>query len=434
MIWCWLWCTNFLNPLNTDNVIFQLSNAGFFGTSNLGAARIVTETDYIVRKSAKHNPWFLILLMAASFFAMLGIMVVVIVNQINGAFLPQNIIIQWSDDLSTFSSAFELQINNHAFSKSRVVYKSKTGNTVIGFCNSLKAWTIGAEDRTDFCDDIMALSSNPTNLDITNILGKQWFIQINNDGYNRLLPLSNVYSAKGCSSDLACGGVGRGTCDTGSCVCEPGFFGLRCHYDESKVCSHIRVNELTDEFTGLRRRVSAEYTVLQNEDTGAIVTAYEHPVYAEPGASQKGPNEIVDALIYVGLRWVLTSVAVPADGRLDLLFSNFYASKEVLGPIEATTEHVRFDTKTDEIPAPIDLQWLLPGSDEILEMNPILSINTVLLCTDCAIDSNSCSNNNPCDEVTSTCTCKHGEKGSLCQVIPLGDGRCDLFFNRIEFE
>jgi len=278
----------------------------------------------------------------------------------------------------------------------------------------------------------MAISSGPANLDISAILGKEWFVRIGADS-NRLLPLTNVYSNRGCVTNLDCGGEGRGECLRGSCSCEAGFFGLRCHYDESKVCDHIRVNELTDEFTGLRRRVSVEFVVLRNDDNGKVVTAYEHPVYVEPDASQKDAGQVVDVIVYCGLRWLLTSIAVPDDGRLDLHFTDFHASSNTLQAIEAATEPVRFNTAVDERSAPVDLQWFIAGSSTISDMKPILTINTVLLCTKCD-ESNPCAFGNTCTKTTKTCNCKHGEKGSLCQVVPLGDGRCDPFFNKIEFD
>ena len=368
---------------------------------------------------------------------MLLVYSIVLFQQINGNFQPQNIVLQFSDevraDLTTYSGKYSLQVNKRKIGPSRIVYRGDRGDSTIGWCPKHRAWTFGI-DRQDYCENIMSVSSKSTTTDISLILNRPWYV-ISKTDKNRLLPLNRVYSQRGCLTDEDCGSSQQGTCQQGYCDCQPGYLGLRCQYEETKVCENIKVNELTDNFTGLRRRVSVEYVVLRNSENGHIVAAYDHPVYIEPGYLGKGAGEWVDIIVYGGLRWLLTSIQIPESGKLEHLFGpSFHASPVTLENIEATTEEVHFNTATDETPVPTNLKWLLPESENIFEINPILGINTVLLCKECDDEDNPCAFDNECDSETRSCKCGNGEKGSLCQVIPLGDGKCDRFFNAIEFD
>ena len=374
---------------------------------------MIMETEYILSKKAKNVPWFQIILLLVSFLVMSILNLWILERQHNGSYLPKYITVQFDDeirpDLSTFSSEFKLVVTRFGLDKSRIVYKSERGNGSIGYCEELTAWTFGVDRETkNYCENIRAISSRSDSLDISLILGMPWFVRTSADS-SRLLPLSNVFSQRGCLTDLDCG---QGICDGGTCVCRGKYFGARCHYSEDDVCETIRVDEQTDEFTGLRRRVSPKYELLRAQGDGRVIAAYNHPVYVETLAWEKEPGDNIDAIIYTGLRWMLTSITMPEDGRLDLYFPpSFHASSDSLGPIEATTEAVRFYTATDERPAPVSIRWFLPGSSVISEIDPVLGINTVLLCATCS-KTNPCFFNNTCSD-ENACQCINGESGSL---------------------
>lgn len=420
-----------------DNIVFQLSSGGFFGTSNRQVTRIVKETSYPQVRAASKVPWLQIVLLLVSFLAMFAGLIAVFVYQANGVFLPPYLIVQFDDEvrpeLSTFSGLFTLSANTGRQVVGGVSYWNEIGDGSIGYCADLKAWTFGHSRTTDdFCDGVMAMSESPTNLDISKILGLPWYVRISDDT-ERILPMEDVYSARACAveSYLDCGGSDHGTCVNGKCVCEPGFFGLRCGYTKNEVCDTIRVDEQTDEFVGLRRTVGFEFNVLKNPE-GNFVLAYDHPIYVDSATRKRG--ELVDVLLYTGFRWMVSAVE-PPDDDIRLLYkyfeAPFHASSSTLPAIEATTETVRFNTAADERPAPTKMEWFLPGSEKIAEMDPVLGINTVFVCSECTL-YNPCSFNNICNDERA-CQCQNGERGSLCQVIPVGDGNCDKFFNEQEF-
>lgn len=425
-----------------DNIVFQLSSNGFFGQPNRRVARNIQDTAYPQTRNAQNVPWLQVILLTLSFVGMIGGLVAVFILQSNGKFLPPHLIVQFDDGvtpaLSTYSGLFTLVLSDGSsdlLRKDRVSYWNKIGQGSIGYCADLEAWTFG-HSRSSFCDNIMALSENPTTTDISLVLGQPWYVRLSADS-ERLLPMEDIFSATACSSDLDCGGSKQGTCDIGLCNCKEGHFGLRCNYIEEEVCDVIRVDELTELFTGLRRKVAYEYDILR-DDARRLVTAYGHPIYIDSEADSKSPGEAVDVILYTGLRWMLSSIFPPDEAQLYTYFDDehfdghpFHASNATLENIEAVTEVVLYDTATDERPAPTSMEWFLPGAQDVADLDPVISIDTVLVCSKCG-QYNPCAFGNTCGN-NGTCTCNNGETGSLCQVIPVGDGNCDAYFNQQEF-
>jgi hypothetical protein len=418
---------------SVDNIVFSLSKNGFFGSINRATATLVQNTSFTHEK-AKEVPWLQIALLSVSLVGMMTGLLVVVFLQASGHFLPSSIIVQFNDEvipaLSTFNGQFILEVSGAIFAQDRVVYRNEIGGGTIGFCSELEAWTFG-HTRTNYCENVLAISENPTTRDISLILGQSWYVRISEES-ERVLPMEGVFSAVSCFNDLDCGGSERGQCQNFRCRCSEGFFGLRCNYLATESCERIKVDELTDPFTGLRRKVSQEYNILRDPQ-GKIVTAYFHPIYIDSSFDIEDSSiNSVDVVLYAGLRWVLSSITPPKDGIHTYFPSSFHASNSTLGHIEATSDIVNFNTAADETSAPTSIGWYLPGSYNIAEIDPVLGIDTVFVCSKCG-SLFPCAYENKCDE-TGKCICENGETGSLCQVIPIGDGKCNEFFNRREFD
>ena len=296
------WLTHSFALQLLDNVVFQLAKNGFFGHRNKHAAIVVSTTEY---KLPAHEevrlPFLMTGLLLVSFLGMISGLIVVFKLQLDGVFLPQHIVLQFNDnikpELSTFSGMYKLQVNKKVYDASRVVYTSIMNNNdaTVGYCPDVEAWTIGYGRKNDYCANILALSSHPTNQDISLILGAEWFVQIEDDS-KLILPMEDVYSSTGCESDLDCGGSTRGVCKENRCICSERHFGLRCHHREDAVCETIRTNEQLGDFEGLRRRVSFNYKVLRDEKSGELALAYEHPVYV--GTDHDTGEGTVDIILY----------------------------------------------------------------------------------------------------------------------------------------
>jgi len=55
------------------------------------------------------------------------------------------------------------------------------------------------------------------------------------------------------------------------------------------------------------------------------------------------------------------------------------------------------------------------------------------LCATCNDEMNPCLYNGICHPENRTCECISGSSGRLCQIPPMGNGRCDDFFNSKEY-
>ena len=98
------------------------------------------------------------------------------------------------------------------------------------------------------------------------------------------------------------------------------------------------------------------------------------------------------------------------------------------------SDPVLYQTPDDSETAPVGVNWWvvsnhasLSNAQLVAPLNPM-----VLLCSTCSTDNdNPCSFNSDC--VNGVCQCDNGGSGTLCQIAPLSDGKCDLFFNTPEF-
>jgi hypothetical protein len=55
------------------------------------------------------------------------------------------------------------------------------------------------------------------------------------------------------------------------------------------------------------------------------------------------------------------------------------------------------------------------------------------VCAECNDQYNPCFYDGVCEPSAGVCTCSDGSKGSLCENPPVGNGRCDPYFNKLEF-
>jgi hypothetical protein len=422
----------FPHSLFADDLVFHFCSFGFFGGANQSMAKIVLQTKYHQVGRKDKISWLHTCLLFFSFASMIGGLVFVFVLQLTGQFLPSSIVVQFDDDitpvLSTFSGTFTLRLTDGSiFDEGRVQYYNRIGEGTIGYCDELQAWTFGRA-RSDYCDDIMALSQNPTTRDISLILGQSWYAPIGSDP-SRVLPMEIAFSVASCSDDDDCGGSKRGVCESSGCRCHLGFFGIWCNYGEDEVCDRIRLDK-SESFARLEGKENNDFVVLRDPE-GKVVTAYFHPVYISSGADLNDSSEAAELIFFAGLRWMLSSVFPPESGLHSYFNSSFHASHSLLGPIEATTEVVKFYSATDERPDPSGLSWFHPGSPDITEIMPVLGIDTFFTCSKCSI-YNPCAFGNICDG-DGQCICKNGEAGSFCRVIPVGDGQCNEFYNNRVF-
>lgn len=281
------------------------------------------------------------------------------------------------------------------------------------------------------------------------------------------------------------GFCGSGSCDTArnACMCDHvDRHGLRCEFRQP--CTTIEVdgtfrvlcvqslmgsirfvpkNAFTFESSRLlvrlgtegffgRRKYSKQCTRLKPES----LQVYNRPVYINDNRQLQGESATneVDIVFFVGRRWVITTSALLRDflrgkksmdgsnattvrDRLaEYMNSSFHAERSDYS-VGFISEAVDIDTPTD-IATPLGLEWLsaqdkATGVTGMQVPDKFWSVDAIFLCAVCDDIANPCKFEGMCLVAAGSCDCVRGSSGTLCQIPPSGNGRCDPFFNTPEF-
>lgn len=164
-----------------------------------------------------------------------------------------------------------------------------------------------------------------------------------------------------------------------------------------------------------------------------LVLKYNRPVYKGGGNGQ--PVEII---FYNGRRWV--------NVVLDTEMTEEQVTDFVLNLHAYWTDYTAsFLTTSVDVNTPEDstnpsrLSWLEanpPEANSGRVQGPNVQsdqIDLKLLCASCDTEKNPCLYGGTCT-ATSTCICLQGDEGgTLCQIPPSGNGKCDFYFNTPRF-
>jgi hypothetical protein len=177
------------------------------------------------------------------------------------------------------------------------------------------------------------------------------------------------------------------------------------------------------------------------------VLLYHRPVYVGNSFGEDG----YDVLFYTGLRWAVTGsrngfpeLHENKENVTDQELATFLQGLSIKGfnagfnghiaQVNVLSEPVSIASLEDS-GTPIGLTWVSLEQANPIERAKLVkerSSTSTLLCTVCNDSTNPCLNEGWCNTV-GLCECKHGVKGELCQVRPIGDGSCNSFFNLPNF-
>jgi hypothetical protein len=157
---------------------------------------------------------------------------------------------------------------------------------------------------------------------------------------------------------------------------------------------------------------------------------YDRPVFFN-NKINPGRFEII---MFVGRRWVLFERVNETQASLEAYLNDFHAHFSAF-TVSFISEPMRVGTPTDAL-TPVGLEWFLPSNGAtrqggIQSVDSTRASDTILLCAVCNNGANVCQNNGKCEN--DTCMCDIGSSGRLCEKPPIGNGRCDSFFNFPEF-
>lgn len=428
------------------------------GKKNRVKAEVVANTKYktatrIVNGTEERRTYGrLYLILVAVMGLLLAGWSVVVYNQSAGIYFCQTIEVQFDDEfvtsLGAFAGLYDLVPNKGfaAFSGKRIKYSDRlSGKAFFAYCQSDNAWTFGYRgdgQEPDPCKDWVLLSAQTDTFDVVDLANLDWTVrsddrEINLDHFH----LKCMDCGNAVPGQPEC--YGRGSCSDAVCECDQGWYGLRCEFHEP--CTDLEVDVRFDGFEDAREW-STSYTILKNgEDT---VTAYSHPVYI-------GVENPDDVLAFTGRRWMATyaqlldldssnidvrqpdedkiQVREEASARFAEYFLNGFHAYWSNFEVSFLTEPTDIGTELNSV-QPTELAWYAALSKS--EEHPhdlqgidraIGRVKVALLCSVCDHDENPCRSNGVC--VEGKCQCAIGSEGGLCQVPPVGNGRCDPDFD-----
>jgi hypothetical protein len=308
-----------------------------------------------------------------------------------------------------------------------------SGKAWLGYCGGGNAgfWTLSIEEDGEAHDPCRwrARSSESISFDILDTLSYKWFAKVTNG--DREVPMQHLeMSAYGGGDQNECGG--HGSFGNEKCECKAGRFGLNCEFVEpcESLALDIRREGFLSEGT---RELPSSYDIFRTK-SNETMEVYDRPVFFN-NKNNQGRFAII---MFVGRRWVLFEK--DEDGLEEYLldfhahFSSFDAS--------FITEPMDVGTPADASTL-VGLEWFLtlptnkatPQSQshyDGIQSDSTRPSDAILLCAVCHNLTNVCQNNGKCQN-DSSCTCDLGSTGRLCEKPPLGNGRCDSFFNYPEF-
>ena len=436
-----------------DNLAHALALQGFAGTRVQTMAERVHYTTYIPTARTKcgqvHARRFLMALIVACIMAAWAW---VVNRQNKDVLLTPRLFVQFSDDflpaLGAFSGMYALSSSRR---DNRVTYVEERSNTaMLAYCEEIQAWTFSFGEPQDIspCRNFRARSVETTTYDILNVVNLPWYDFDENLGE---LPMAQSYfHSFDCRNDNVCGLHGR--CRENQCECERGWFGLRCEFRFP--CASIETDERGPPFLGTRIWSTRFEMLRDNSNGGDVVTVYHRPVYTK----RSNVDQVLDLIFFTGRRWVVTHSGLLKDFRPQLdgdpsnttgiletqlslymkeefhaYWSN-YTTAFVSEPVDVA--------KPKDAATPISLLWfnteqssLTTEEDEKTVAMPdgSQSLDPNLICSVCDDVENPCFFASRCEN-TGVCNCITGASGTLCQIPPTSNGRCNPFFNNPEFQ
>lgn len=423
-----------------DDQAFYLGKRGWFGPDVERHVRLICLADNPDPKPQWYRRMLHSLSITLIFGALLASWVYVVSSQTSGKFLPTSLKVDFSDlvhpSLGTFSGFYDIYLENTAvFSDRRAVYYERRSNKAFfGYCDKEDVWTFiyGAErDQLDACK-YSAKSSPTVNFDVVTTTVSQWYGLSEN---GRTVPLDNQHiEGWDCAERDLCGA--HGFCSDNRCVCDVGFFGRQCNFPEP--CSRLQTDGRLGTFQGIDRKWSSHFEILRFGNTTA--TVYDKPVYVsrkEQGVSvlwNRDPDDF-DIMFFTGRRWAIafskSFYNEETDGNFESYLANFhgyfsnYSVAFLSEPLDAINDN----------PSPDGLSWYManPKRGPGIQTASSQKSSAVLLCAECNSTTNPCYYDGIC-QVSSECKCSDGSEGGLCEVPPIGNGRCDPYFNSVTFD
>ena len=407
-----------------DDAVFSLCEMGFLGRLNKLEADLVSESTHKPKRNQASK-----MLHAMGLVGILGVVLFfwgyIYSMQVRGVYSPKTLIVQFDDqvrpELAAHSGLYVLQTNARTAPSNRFQYNElRAGGGHFGYCFTNSEWTFSVGSPVDPCNysNVLAKSIKTQTYDMTQLAGEAWFVI--RESVDQAIPMQDFFMAIACETADDCSGRGRCTRDN-RCECQAGTFGVRCEHSVDAICPEVKLDErFATQFQAVRP-VSTVFKQVPNS------FVYHRPVYVNATTN--------DTIVFTGVRWAISNfngLDISAMEALASLDQNGLFDASSILSVDLLSDPVVYQTPADAVVAPIDVAWwVVSNRGSLSTAQPVAPSNPpFLLCSACSAD-NRCSYNNEC--VERTCQCSNGGSGTLCQIAPLSDGKCDPFFNSHEF-
>jgi len=426
-----------------DVRMFYLGKRGWLGTDVERHVRLLGLADNPDPAPQWYKRLFHSIAIMFIFCGLLAAWIFVVSQQTSGAYLPKTIRVEFSDfvhpPVGIFSGFYDILLEpTPVFSTSRAVYyERRSQRAFLRYCDQQQVWTLVYDvgrDASNACD-WAAKSSKTDTFDVTKTTESLWYGVSENGRTVRME--KQIIRPWDCDADGSLCGE-HGTCLDNQCLCDQGYWGYECNFPEP--CSSLQIDKRLGPFHADGRKWSSQYEILRFENRTAKV--YDHPVYVTAlsrplDSSSSTRTGGFDIVFYTGRRWALASSesfyteAAKVNEDFETYLSNYhsyfsnYTVTFLSEPIDDIKEHL----------APDGLSWFLaePHTGQGIPSASSQQAEAALLCTECNIFTNPCYYDGVCSS-NAHCECSKGSVGGLCEVPPIGNGRCDPFFNTDTFD
>jgi hypothetical protein len=403
-----------------DEIVFHISGAGFMGRGVENAVRDIESFWFIPderRGSKRYLHIYLLLIQMAGFYTIFGY---VVLQQNSHDNLPQVVKVEFGDEidpsLGTYSGCYgidEVDGINERVEYSQMSPARSQGSFHFCRASSFRTWTFTNEFASACSDKGTVVRSSSeertTSFDLLDTKGDEWLLETGNPIESIQLvevDLDNV--------EIKCGNLGWGD------------------FGNSEPCFSLIIDVELSGFSG-SHDWSRNFELLMSNE-GRPVQFYQHPVYVGEFSDFAG----FELVFFTGRRWVLisTRALINTDYPLDDLTGVVsWFERDDPWLLELPPDTIAFvsesvDQASDQ-GTPLGLRWF---SSRYTDSNPFPSADisrpsdTLFRCGQCNDRTNPCSFEGECSD-DGACRCMHGASGKLCEVKPVGDGACNLFFN-----
>ncbi|CAJ1966820.1 unnamed protein product [Cylindrotheca closterium] len=400
-----------------DELTFQMAVLGYAGSPTEKLAKRIQRTQFPQSNVKGCRKYLHIYIFLALLLGGYGFLFSILHLQRSDELLPQYLKVEFGDNvdptLGLYSGCYRIVKTSTLGRVSYMQTEPQRGQGRFQYCKDgdTRSWIFAPGDFENACLDPYLRSSEEraTSFDLLDAKGDQWLLR---DG----TPISKfqLVEVNPNRFESECGDIwnrqGKKENPCPSLTMDASLTGFVDNYDWSK-----------------------NFDILTDKDQ--FVTYYQHPVFI----GQFSESEGYEVIFFTGRRWVLTSalrLLANATASLSDFITRFRSNELwLLSPSATKTRPFAFVSEavaqaTDR-GTPLGLRWYTAQYAEGVDF-AIADIgrpsDALLRCGNCDADTNPCRYEGIC--TNGSCECLHGANGTLCDIKPLGNGVCNLYFNK----